>query len=138
MSELAAYNWTPTGSLRRVPAWVGVVSAIPVLGPVVTVLRKYRDFSGRAGRREFWTFLAVTTLVGAALGSLNFTMGDSLMLVGVMLAGAWTVVMAVPLLAVTRRRLRDAGRSWSALLWLLLPIGGVVVLAVYLSDPGRG
>jgi uncharacterized membrane protein YhaH (DUF805 family) len=35
---------------------------------------------------------------------------------------------------VTIRRLRDVGRRWTELFWLLLPVAGLIVLIVHLAE----
>ncbi len=49
--------------------------------------------------------------------------------------GAWGIAVLLPSLAVAVRRLRDAGREWTELLWILLPIAGLIVLIVRLAEP---
>jgi uncharacterized membrane protein YhaH (DUF805 family) len=52
-------------------------------------------------------------------------------------AGVWSIAVLLPSLAVTVRRLRDAGRNWTELFWLLLPIAGAIVLIVHLCDASK-
>jgi uncharacterized membrane protein YhaH (DUF805 family) len=51
------------------------------------------------------------------------------------LAGFWSFAVLLPSLAVTVRRLRDAGHQWVEIFWVLLPIAGAIVLIVRLCDP---
>jgi len=102
---------------------------------VTTVFRKYAEFTGRATRAEFWWFALFSALVSAGLGTLNILTPDGTILIGSSLASAWSVLVLLPSLAVTVRRLRDAGHAWTELLWLLLPIAGLIVLIVRLCDP---
>ncbi|CAN5337244.1 hypothetical protein BH11ACT3_BH11ACT3_19130 [soil metagenome] len=119
---------------------------------IVTVFRKFADFTGRAGRAEFWWFTLFTVLVSGALKALTptapyiagdtdrFTSGVSAFTIGsagINLAAAWSVVVLLPMLAVTVRRLRDVGRRWTQLFWLLLPIVGAIILIVRLAEPTR-
>jgi len=115
-----------------------------------TVFRKFADFDGRASRPEFWWFTLFSALVACALGSLNLSsttgafdafrmMGDysatsTTFYLGSSLAGVWSFVVLLPSLAVTVRRLRDAGHTWTELFWILLPIAGVIILIVRLAD----
>ena len=75
---------------------------------IKTCFQKYIDFSGRAGRSEFWWFFLFTLLVRLVttwIPGLGFAIGLALLL---------------PSLAVTARRLHDTNRTgW----WMLLPIG---------------
>lgn len=75
--------------------------------------------------------------MSAALNSFNVATPEGTFLLGSSISGVWSVAILVPTLAVTVRRLRDAGRSWAELFWLLLPIAGLIVLMVHLCDPPR-
>lgn len=85
---------------------------------------KYADFGGRASRPEFWWFFLFVVLVGAALEyvSLNLT-------------GMFLIAMLLPLLAAGTRRLRDAGKSGWWQLFLLAPVGGIVVVGILWALP---
>ena len=102
---------------------------------IEVVFRKYADFTGRASRPEFWWFILFSTLVSAALNSLNVFTPWGTVQTGSSLAGVWSLAVLVPTLAAAVRRLRDAGRSWAQLFWLLLPVAGLIVLIVELSGP---
>lgn len=96
------------------------------MGPrqaIMTCLRNYAAFGGRASRTEFWwcalacgTLLttlgfAITTLYQAELN----TAGDLLDLIGILTG----LAVVLPLFAVTARRLHDIGLStWFALAFL--------------------
>lgn len=119
---------------------------------ITTVFRKFAEFGGRASRPEFWWFTLFSALVTGALGSLNLssttgtfdafrmlgeqsTATTTTFYLGSSLAAVWSFVVLLPSLAVTVRRLRDAGHKWTELFWLLLPIAGVIILIVRLCDP---
>jgi uncharacterized membrane protein YhaH (DUF805 family) len=105
---------------------------------VATGFRKYADFTGRAGRPEFWWWILFTTVVNAALGALPvwpmMVWNGGVQSTG-SLAGAWSIAVLVPTLAVTVRRLRDAGRHWGNVFWILLPLAGLIVLIVLCASP---
>ena len=75
-------------------------------------LQKYSDFSGRASRLEFWSFILANFLVGMIIGLL--IKNSSIHIV-------YSIIIFTPTLAVTVRRLHDAGHS------------GEIVAAIYLS-----
>ena len=113
---------------------------------IKTVFRKYAEFGGRASRSEFWWFALFSAIVSTALNALNVRTGGpgfyedglwtgSTIFLGSSLAGLWSLAVLLPSLAVTVRRLRDAGRRWTELFWLLLPIVGAIILIVHLCDP---
>jgi DNA-binding CsgD family transcriptional regulator len=87
-------------------------------------LAKYAEFNGRASRPEFWWFTLFLTLVSAALAYLS----EDLM-------NIFMIAMLLPQLAVGTRRLRDTGKSPWWQLFLLVPIAGLVLLAILWAQP---
>lgn len=110
---------------------------------VATVFKKYAEFPGRASRPEFWWWILFTTLVSTLLASIPvpvWTVTDQGQLGLTMtttLASMWGIAVLLPTLAVTVRRLRDAGYGWGNLFWLLLPVAGAIVLIVQCAQPAR-
>lgn len=102
---------------------------------ISTVFRKYADFTGHASRSEYWWFLLFSFITTAILGSLNFTSSEGTLALGTSLSSAWSLALLLPQLAVTVRRLRDTGRNWTNIFWILVPLVGVIVLVIYLSQP---
>ena len=99
------------------------------LESIQTVLRKYAEFTGRAGRAEFWWWALFNVLVLSALNVLNvFPVGENAYL-GSVLAGLWSVA------GFNCRVPGTAGRDWANLFWILLPIAGLIVLVVYWAQP---
>lgn len=82
-------------------------------------LTKYVDGKGRASRSEFWFFALFTLLLDLATG------------------GFAAILTVLPSITVNVRRLHDIGKSAWALLWVLLPIIGWIVLIVYAVRPGE-
>jgi uncharacterized membrane protein YhaH (DUF805 family) len=99
--------------------------------------RKYAEFTGTARRPEFWWFALFVYLAAAALAALNIATPNGVVYFGSSLAAAFGAATVLPLLAVTVRRLRDAGYGWGHVFWLLLPIAGLIVLIVLLAQPTR-
>lgn len=107
---------------------------------VVSVFSKYATFSGRATRSEYWFFCLFNFLmqIGLILGCMilgaifykeagflgGYAVGNILVLI-------YTIVVFIPSLAVTVRRLHDTGRSGVNLLWAFLPLIGAIILLVY-------
>ena len=88
---------------------------------IKTCFNKFIDFSGRASRSEYWWFFLFTLIVRILTGWIPG--------VGFVVA----LVLLLPSLSVTVRRLHDTNRTgW----WLLLPIGitlAAIILGVILS-----
>lgn len=100
--------------------------------------RHYADFSGTASRSEFWWWILFTVLVAAALAALpvpTFPAVDGTALSAPTLTPVWQLAVILPTLAVTVRRLRDAGSNWGHIFWVILPVVGGIVLAVLCSQP---
>lgn len=103
---------------------------------VSVCLRKYADFSGRAGRPEFWWFFVfnvAASLVASIVDGMAGTDVTSTPLTGDQgLFGILvTLALLVPNLSVGARRLHDTGRSAWWLLLLLVPCVGILVLIVF-------
>lgn len=104
---------------------------------VRTGFRRYADFSGTATRSEFWWWILFVVLAGAALAALpvpTFALVDGVPFEAPTLAPVWQIAVLVPTLAITIRRLRDAGASWGHIFWILLPVAGAIVLIVLCSQ----
>ncbi|MGO4103638.1 DUF805 domain-containing protein [Leifsonia sp. YAF41] len=104
---------------------------------ISTVFRKYAEFEGRAGRPEFWWFILFTSLVSSALGAFNFATPNGVISIGSSLASVWAIAVLLPTLAVSVRRLRDIGRRWTELFWILVPIAGLIVLIIRFCEPSK-
>lgn len=85
---------------------------------------KYAEFNGHASRSEFWWFMLFVLLVLAALSYLNEAI-SAIFLLGTLL----------PILAAGTRRLRDSGKSGWWQLFLLVPVGGFVLLGILWALP---
>ena len=81
---------------------------------------KFADFNGRARRSEFWWFQLFAYLVSSIT------------------CGIGGLVLLIPLLAVTSRRLHDTGHSGWWQLIQLVPFGVILIIiwGVQDSDPG--
>ena len=103
-------------------------------------LKNYAGFRGRAGRKEYWFFTLFSFLVTIALVILDLIIFElsSGTLFG-MFAGAYSLGVFIPTLAVAFRRLHDTGKSGWWLLINFVPVIGIlitVVLFVLDSQPG--
>ena len=87
-------------------------------------LAKYAEFQGRATRAEFWWFALFVTLVTGAAAYLSESV-----------AGIISIALLLPFLAAGARRLTDADKSPWWLVFLLVPVGGLVTLAIFWAMP---
>lgn len=106
---------------------------------IKTCFAKYSIFSGRARRKEFWywyLFICFTTIFAFLMSSLlalifaasDMGGGD----IFIILNGIWSLVIFLPNLAVTVRRLHDVGHSGWYFLISCIPVIGIILLLVAL------
>jgi uncharacterized membrane protein YhaH (DUF805 family) len=88
---------------------------------------KYADFGGRASRSEYWWFYLFIVLAGVALS-----------IVSDKLAMVFFLATLLPLLAAATRRLHDTERSGWWQLVGLIPVVGLIVLLVFLTQKSSG
>lgn len=101
------------------------------------VLQKYADFSGRAGRREYWMFTLIVICIYLVLGLLAGLFGDNIL--GMLFTTVYVLTalaLFVPSLAVTIRRLHDTDRSGWWFLISFVPIVGPFILLYFLILAG--
>lgn len=91
---------------------------------ILVCFKRYAEFNGRASRSEFWWFALFITLVASALAYISQT-----------IVSIFLIATLLPLLAVGARRLNDIGKSPWWQLFLLAPVGGIVLLAFLWTQP---
>lgn len=92
----------------------------------VLPLKKYARFRGRAPRAEYWWFYLATVIANFLLSRVDKLLDD-----GDALSSVASLVILVPWLAVTVRRLHDTNRSGWWILILLLAVGASIGLATF-------
>jgi uncharacterized membrane protein YhaH (DUF805 family) len=122
------------------------------------VWKEYANFRGRARRSEFWYFQLFISIIyfgavflsdllllfggAAAAPGRSPSVGDSALFALAVtiwsLLGLGAIVLFIPSLAVSVRRLHDAGQSGWWLLIGLIPGGGIVLLIFYVLDSQPG
>ena len=105
------------------------------------ILKKYATFDGRASRSEFWYFGAANLLIangvlfffailGAAFSSYKVSE------FGITCYGLYSLVVLVPGLAVSVRRVHDINKSGMVLLASFIPIVGIIWLSSLFAARG--
>jgi len=106
--------------------------------------QRYADFSSRSTRSEYWFFslfnMLASFLVGMVdgfAGTINF---ESQFYTGMgTLGNIYVLLVFIPGLAVTVRRLHDTGKSGWAFFIVLIPIIGSIFLLVWMcTDSTHG
>ena len=99
-------------------------------------LKKYAVFTGRARKKEFWTFTLINIVIGILLTNIDQASGTYIYMqygngYGV-LNGVFSLIVLIPGIAVMIRRLHDTGRSGFFIFLGLIPIIGFIVLIIFM------
>ena len=108
------------------------------------VLNQYSDFNGRARRKEYWMFALVNFIISLAIIGIDNALGLSFNYTG-NISGAgvfnsiYNLLILIPSLAVTVRRLHDVGKSgWMLLIGLIPLVVAIWLLILLLRDSEAG
>jgi uncharacterized membrane protein YhaH (DUF805 family) len=119
------------------------VDSRPGVGPLgywAGCYRKYATFSGRARRAEYWWYTLFNSIIYGVLVGIGFLMGDSDTSTTIFgfLVMVYVLIVLVPTLAVTSRRLHDTGHSgwWQVL--SIVPLAGLVAFIMTILDGNPG
>ncbi len=107
------------------------------------VTAKYATFAGRARRKEYWSFVLFALIGAVVLGGTGFAIDAAM---GVLdngdapyftmgLVGVFWLVLFIPSLAVTVRRIHDLGLSGWFYLLIFLPYVGSLIIFVFTVMP---
>lgn len=102
-------------------------------------LKKYAEFAGRATRQEYWMFVLFNFVFASAAslldGFIGLTFGENYGNYG-LINSTYSLVLFIPGLAVTVRRLHDTTRSGWFMLIGLIPIIGWIKIIIVLASRG--
>ena len=109
------------------------------------VLRHYADFSGRARRKEYWSFALfniVFSFAWAIFMAIVFLIANGgnpsdSVISSYIISLSYMILMLLPGMAVAVRRLHDVGKSAWWLLIVLIPIVGAFWLLVLMLTEGQ-
>ena len=115
-------------------------------GAITRGFKKYATFAGRASRSEYWWWTLFTFLTYVVLGLLAYAVGITTSRDGgrtpgllaiplIILFAAFFLGIIVPTLALTVRRLHDAGYSGLFALLLLIPYLGSLIIMIFALLP---
>jgi uncharacterized membrane protein YhaH (DUF805 family) len=129
---VVSYQPQPADATRPVPPLDLPYYGIGFVDAVKRGFKKYATFTGRASRSEYWWWALFTFIVYLGLGLLTFAVGTATSRDGGRTPGALAIPLIilfavfllgiiVPTLALTVRRLHDAGYSGLLALLFLIP-----------------
>lgn len=106
---------------------------------VTTCLRKYAVFSGRASRSEYWYFFLFLAPIYLAAAFIDTALRLPVVFDEMGPVGTVTIlVVFLPCMAVSIRRLHDTGKSGWWCLLALVPVIGSSILFVWFCTRGEG
>lgn len=98
----------------------------------LAVLRQWKDFDGRSGRREYWTFVLVNFAI-----TMGLTMVEQIIFRGNGITSSlYGLFVLIPGIAVAIRRLHDVGNSGWMQLVMLIPLVGWIWFLILMAKEG--
>ena len=97
------------------------------------VTLKYKDFSGRARRREYWSYALCAFVIVSVAGLI-----DGLIGLGGILSLIVSLGLLLPGLAISVRRLHDLGKDWKYVLIALIPFGAFYLIYLFVQEGEPG
>lgn len=99
----------------------------------LTVMRSAFDFSGRARRTEYWMFTLFNLIFSILANVIDVVIGLGILSV------IYSLVVFIPGLAVSVRRLHDINKSgWNILLALIPLVGAIILLVFFVKEGDKG
>jgi len=95
----------------------------------VNMWKNYVNFKDRTTVRGYWMAFLFQFIIGIVLSLIVFATGAQI------ISTLWSLAIFLPALAIQIRRLRDAGKKWTNIFWLFLPLIGWVIYIVLLCKP---
>ena len=108
----------------------------------------YVDFEGRSTRSDYWfaylanmltvvAFYVLLAVFGGIAGATDSSFLAVISLILLLIFFAYGIAACLPGIAVTVRRLRDAGYHWAYIFIPLIPFVGIFILIFLLCQPTK-
>ena len=108
----------------------------------------YVDFEGRSTRSDYWfaylanmltvvAFYVLLAVFGGIAGATDSSFLAVISLILLLIIFAYGIAACLPGIAVTVRRLRDAGYNWPYIFVAFIPFVGGIILIVLLCKPTK-
>ena len=108
----------------------------------------YVDFEGRSTRSDYWfaylanmltvvAFYVLLAVFGGIAGATDSSFLAVISLILLLIFFAYGIAACLPGIAVTVRRLRDAGYNWPYIFVAFIPFVGGIILIVLLCKPTK-
>jgi len=102
------------------------------------VFDNYANFKGRARRSEYWYYSLISLFISIILAIFDYVLGATILNgdLGI-LRGLYSLIVLIPGLAVTVRRLHDVGKSGWFFFIILIPLIGAIWLLILFFTEGE-
>lgn len=97
----------------------------------IDAFKKAFNFSDRSRRTEYWMFTLVAIIISIALTIIDAVVGLELAEGVGILSTLFSLLIIIPGLSLTVRRLHDIGKSGWWVLITLIPLIGAIILLVF-------
>jgi len=102
------------------------------------IKEKFADFNGRARRKEYWMFNLFVWIISSILNLIDLAIGTYVSSIAI-LSTVFSLIVMIPSLALSVRRLHDVNKSgWYLLLWLLPIIGWIWLFVLLVTEGDQG
>jgi len=98
----------------------------------LSVLKKYAVFTGRASRAEYWYFTLFNSIIAIVLWVFGSLIGDKMSIIVI----TYSLLVYLPGIAVSIRRLHDIGKSGWMLFISAIPLIGSIWLIILMATNG--
>ncbi|MCH8485358.1 MAG: DUF805 domain-containing protein [Candidatus Cyclonatronum sp.] len=102
----------------------------------IMALKRFSDFQGRSRRKEYWFFQLFNLMIIFAISFMETLSGVDIEEGLGPFAILFSLIMFIPGLAVSVRRLHDTNRSGFWLLMAFIPLIGFIVLLYFMFSEG--
>lgn len=93
----------------------------------ISMWQNFANFQDTASVRDYWMAYLVNFVIGLVIGTVA-----GLIPALSFVASLYSLATLIPGLAISVRRLNDAGYTWKSLLWVLCPLVGWIIVLVRL------
>lgn len=101
---------------------------------VYSAFQNYCNFSGRASRSEYWWFVLFNVLIQIILQGFGLAFNTTFLYI---LSYFAAIILFLPGLALSWRRLHDIGKAGGYYFIGLIPLVGTIILLVWLCKPSE-
>lgn len=92
----------------------------------IAMWKNYANFSDRTSVRGYWMAFLINFVASAVIGAIAAALNLNL------LSTLYSLAVLIPSLAISVRRLNDAGHTWKSLLLYFIPLVGWIIVIVRL------